>query len=188
MALTDRQHRSRLCTPMDADILVILAQSSITLFGFVAVFFIFRYQRIDTYIDNRRPVLRKILRKKIRKTPDIHRRIELIGRNDPVGDLTFFRSVSRDDPTVVFYVREIIKLSDWRADIKRRGMLTIIYLGVLAFALLLGRLFLHFGGMTLGFDPKIPVILAGFILFSTGLVLTISFLYLSFGQKFTRNH
>ena len=172
---------------MNADLLVFLAQSTVTLFGFITVFFIFRYQRIDTYIDNRRPVLRALLKKRIRKSPEILRRIELLGRADPVSDMAFFRSVSKDDETVLFYVREILKLSEGRVEIKQRGLLTILYLGLTSFLLWLARFGLHFGaGYLTGFTGLISgVILVGFILFSLGIFLTLTFLYQAFGQKST---
>ena len=65
---------------MQPDILLFLAESSITLFGFVSIFFIFRYQRIDTYIDNRKPALRLMLQKRIERDASILMRIETIGQ------------------------------------------------------------------------------------------------------------
>ncbi|MCB1326752.1 MAG: hypothetical protein H7A21_09525 [Spirochaetales bacterium] len=170
---------------MQPDILLFLAESSITLFGFVSIFFIFRYQRIDTYIDNRKPALRLMLQKRIERDASILMRIETIGHNERDDDISYFSALAKDAEPVLFFVREVRKLHHWRAAIKRYGMLTILYLavlsGVMAATWLAIQLF-EIGGVL-----RVGLVVGGFALFVVGLILTFLFLYRSFGQHFLRH-
>ncbi len=42
-----------------------LFMASVTLAGFISIFLVFRYQTIDTYVDNRKPVIRELLKSEI---------------------------------------------------------------------------------------------------------------------------
>ena len=60
-----------------------LFSASITLAGFIAVFLVFRYRQIDTYVDSRKDILiSSLLKNQIERAPCIAVRIQDIG-NDP---------------------------------------------------------------------------------------------------------
>ena len=157
------------------------AHWSITLLGFVSVFFIFRYQRIDTYIDNKRPVLRELLHDEIQENPEVLVRIESIGRARADQDLQFFSQVVENHRAGLAFVVDIIKLAEWRQGLKRQAMYTILYLGGIVPVFVLAHLLAERVGVA-----ETTLSWGGLVIFLIGLGLTLWLLYRSFGQGFTR--
>jgi hypothetical protein len=57
-----------------------LFSASITLAGFIAVFLVFRYRQIDTYVDSRKDILRSLLKDKIKESSYVEVEIQEIGK------------------------------------------------------------------------------------------------------------
>jgi hypothetical protein len=62
------------------DIYTSLFSASIALGGFIAVFLVFRYNAIDTRVDNRKAILRSLLEDQIKINPYITVIIQDIGK------------------------------------------------------------------------------------------------------------
>ena len=168
---------------LHSEILLFLAQASITLMGFVSIFFIFRYKSLDAYVDNRRVVLRSLLRKRIQKEPEIEVRIETIGYRHE-QDLEYFIALDENVDVVLFFVRELLKLAQWRRDLKRRAMLTLIFLTGWTILTLACRVyFWHYPSTREAVDWAILILSGGFAL---ALLATLKLLYRSFGQRFIK--
>ena len=71
------------------DIYMSLFSASVTLAGFVAVFLVFRYKTIDTYVDSAKDVLRSLLKDLIDEAPCILVIIQEIGKTPKESDPYF---------------------------------------------------------------------------------------------------
>jgi len=67
-----------------------LFSASIAMAGFIAVFLVFRYQTIDIYVDNRKKVLRSLLKKEIKDNPYIAVEVQDIGKKPEVDYIKLF--------------------------------------------------------------------------------------------------
>ena len=73
-----------------------LFSASITLAGFIAVFLVFRYRQIDTYVDARKDILISLLKEKIKKDPYIAAIIQDIGKKHETEDVrSFFNCINK---------------------------------------------------------------------------------------------
>ncbi|OGN91278.1 MAG: hypothetical protein A2Z75_00990 [Chloroflexi bacterium RBG_13_50_10] len=67
-----------------------LFSASVTLAGFIAVFLVFRYRQIDTYVDSAKDVLRSLLKNQIETAPHIAVIIQEIGKKPKLRDDNYF--------------------------------------------------------------------------------------------------
>lgn len=112
------------------DIYINLFSASIALAGFIAVFLVFRYQTIDTYVDNRKPILRSLLESQIRRDAYIAVRIQDIGKKDPKEDTEFFHRFNK--PSVNKFVDDILDLRKRRNYTRNFGLGCISFWGILS--------------------------------------------------------
>jgi hypothetical protein len=81
------------------DIYMSLFSASVTLAGFVAVFLVFRYRQIDTYVDSAKDVLRLLLKDQIENAPCIAVIIQEIGKKQGEKDaFSFFQLINAELP------------------------------------------------------------------------------------------
>jgi hypothetical protein len=75
-----------------------LFQASITLLGFIAIFLVFRYRQIDTYVDSRKEILiSSLLIDEIKTAPYITVIIEDIGKKPQTKDAdSFFELINKE--------------------------------------------------------------------------------------------
>ena len=116
-----------------------LFSASVALAGFIAVFLVFRYQTIDTYVDNRKPVLRSLLENEIRSDPSIVVKIQDIGKDPQVDEAEFSRFNSEE---VTKFVNDILILRKRRHLTVYLGLASIIIWGALSLFYLLGSYYI----------------------------------------------
>ena len=76
------------------DILIALFSVSIYMLGFISILMTFRYRTWDTYIDNRKTILRSILKTNNKEQESkILINIQKIGKYKPEKDIIYHRSV-----------------------------------------------------------------------------------------------
>ena len=114
------------------NIYVSLFSASITLAGFIAVFLIFRYRQIDTYVDTRKSRIRSLLEKKIKKDPSIDVKIENIGKNPQDNDAEYFSQFNKEIEAVATFVNDILEYRRMRDSTVCRGLWSIGIWGVLS--------------------------------------------------------
>lgn len=179
------QYELNMLTELELSLITFLAQACITLLGFVSIFFIFRYKSIDSYIDNRRTVLRSLLKEDAKKNHSIEVRIQTVGRNQD-KDLEYFIALGSHIDSVLFFVRDICKLDNWRNDLKKNAMFTIIFLGGLTLFNITIQLLSIRQALNPLYKQSIMAIL--FFLFALALFATLNLLYRSFGYGFARRN
>jgi len=147
------------------DIYTNLFSASIALAGFTAVFLVFRYQTIDTYVDNRKPLLRSLLETQIHRDPYIAVRIQDIGKNPKVDDAKFFSQFN--NPAVNKFVSDILDLRKRRNYTRNFGLACISFWGVLSlFYLVQYRIYC-------------PATIISIVLFGLSVILTLWFIFFS---------
>ncbi|MCB1174539.1 MAG: hypothetical protein KDK39_13295 [Leptospiraceae bacterium] len=163
--------------------LIFLAQANITLFGFVAIFFIFRYKSLDAYIDNRYATLRDIFHAALEHHPHLELLLLALGSNRPT-DVQELLEHAPHPETVRFFIHDISRLYQWRSALKGRAMWTLFYLACLTIAILCVLLF---SGL-LAYDPLLDSLTRAVmaLCFTIGLGATLNLLYKSFGQSFSK--
>ena len=130
-----------------------LFQASVTLAGFIAVFLVFRYRQIDTYVDARKEILiSSLLKGQIDKAPYIAVIIEEIGKKHEIGDTrSFFERINEEltenkeeldkktkkKKAVEELVNHIFQYRKWRKYIVCLGLGSIFAWGLLALVFLL---------------------------------------------------
>jgi hypothetical protein len=125
------------------DILISLFSASVALAGFIAVFLVFRYRQIDTYVDSRKATIRSLLENDIKndsKKGDslIDIMIQDIGKNPQVDYIAFFRKFNKAAvDTFVNHIhayRRLRKLTVWLGltSIVTWGTLSLVYLIIYA--------------------------------------------------------
>jgi len=101
-----------------------LFSASIAMAGFIAVFLVFRYQTIDIYVDNRKKVLRSLLKKEIKDNPYIAVEVQDIGKKPEVDYIKLFLQFTNktNKNAVSRFVDDILKF--------RRRRTCTVYLGL----------------------------------------------------------
>jgi len=107
-----------------------LFSASVALVGFTALFLVFRYQVIDIYVDNRKDILRSLLKDKIREESWLQVRIQDIGKDPYEDDFEYFNRF--EDRAVNKFVDDILKLRQRRKNILNFGLLLISLWGTLS--------------------------------------------------------
>jgi hypothetical protein len=114
-----------------------LFQASITLAGFTSVFLIFRYRRIDAYIDNQKSVLRDLVN--WTHDPHVLVRIQNIGKKDKhppdQNDKDFF---GKDNEAVQRFVADILELMKKKKISVRLGVISITFWIIISLGCLVG--------------------------------------------------
>ena len=130
-----------------------LLSASITLAGFIAVFLVFRYRQIDTYVDARKDILiSSLLKREIEKAPYIAVIIEDIGKKRGTKDArSFFERInkrldkekeeklnSKTKEAVKRFFDEILEYRRLRDEIVYLGLTSIGFWGALSLFNLIG--------------------------------------------------
>jgi hypothetical protein len=127
------------------DIYLSLLRASITLLGFIAVFLVFRYRQIDTYVDSRKDILRSLLIKEIKKKSYIEVEIQEIGKEYSDSYYVNLFSEFKQD-TVTVFVKHILAYRKLRNNIVCLGLISISIWSLLALFCLFGpHPFFRFG-------------------------------------------
>jgi hypothetical protein len=115
-----------------------LFQASITLAGFIAVFLVFRYRQIDTYVDSRKDILRSLLKNEIKNNSYIEVEIQEIGKeHDHSYYEELFKENTVKENTVNVFVNHIFQYRKLRKCIVRLGLGSISAWGLLSLVFLL---------------------------------------------------
>jgi|GEM_PF-1902669 len=101
-----------------------LFSASITMAGFIAVFIVFRYQTIDTYVDERKSILRSLLANEINNDRSILVKIQDIGKRPGAEDRDCFSGFH--DERVDRFVNDILLHRASRVRTVRIGLRSII--------------------------------------------------------------
>ncbi|MEA3312694.1 MAG: hypothetical protein U9Q76_10805 [candidate division WOR-3 bacterium] len=117
------------------DVYINLFLVAVSLAGFIAVFLIFQYTKIDTYVDNRKSVLRKMLETEAERNSTIYLFIQDIGKKPKVDYLKFFSRFKKAGVTK--FVNDILKFRKRRKYSVRMGLISIISWASLAMAFLI---------------------------------------------------
>jgi len=112
------------------DIYIALFSASVALAGFVAVILVFRYQTIDTYVDNRKSILRSLLGHQIQADPHIEVEIQEIGKHRNADDPQLFQQFNSF--AVDRFVEEILEYRKRRTRIVSCGLTSITIWGILS--------------------------------------------------------
>jgi len=97
--------------------------ASITIAGFIAVFLVFRYQTIDSYVDTRKPLLRSLLNENVLLDPQITLKIQDIGKGAEADETTYFDQFQNQ--AVIRLVTDIWSLRRLRTKTVTFGLLSI---------------------------------------------------------------
>ena len=153
------------------DIFIHLFRASISLIGFIAVFLIFRYRTIDTYVDNRKAILRSLLENNIQSEPMIARRVQNIGKDPQIGEGEFFSKFN--NKAVDEFVKDILEFRRQRTRIIRLGLISIIIWAGLSIFYLISS---YFFGDTSSYAVIIPM---SMVFFTASLTFTLYFIFYS---------
>ncbi len=87
------------------------------------MFLIFRYQTMNDYVDNRKPLLRSLLKTQMEKNPYVMVRIKDIGKDSRANDVQFFSQFNNE--AVSRFVEDILEFRRKRAHIVLFGQTSI---------------------------------------------------------------
>ncbi len=146
------------------DIYINLFSASVALAGFIAVFLVFRHQVIDTYVDNRKPILRILLESQIKIDKYLAVRIQNIGKEDPKADIKFFSNFN--DKAVNVFVDDILKLREKRTQTVNLGVASILSWAILSLVYLAQYYFGICSSITIVFFGLSMILTLIFIIFS----------------------
>jgi hypothetical protein len=117
-----------------------LFQASITLAGFIAVFLVFRYRQIDTYVDSKKDILRSLLIKDIKKNSYVEVEIQEIGKEySDSYYVNLFSRFKKDKDTVTTFVNHILAYRKMRDKTVCLGLTSISIWALLAIISLISR-------------------------------------------------
>jgi hypothetical protein len=133
------------------NICIELFSASIALAGFIAVFLVFRYKTIDTYVDNRKAILRSLLKDQIEKAPCIAVIIQEIGKKPQENDACSFCELinkelakekagelaNQTKKAVITFFNDILEYRRMRKRTVCRGLTSIVIWGALSLIYLL---------------------------------------------------
>jgi len=119
------------------DIYASLFSASITLAGFIAVFLVFRYRQIDTYVDSRKNILRSLLKNEIKEDSYIEEKIQEIGKEHDYPYYVELFKESKENKTVNVFVNHIFQYRKLRKRIVCLGLGSIFAWGLLSLVFLL---------------------------------------------------
>jgi len=152
-----------------------LFSASITLAGFIAVFLVFRYRQIDTYVDSRKDILRSLLKDKIKESSYVEVEIQEIGKE--YSDWCYVELFSRfKNNTVTVFVKHILAYRKMRDNIVSIGLASISIWALLAVICLIGR----YPFCIFSCFMTVPHIIIGFII---SMIFTLFFICFSLRAK-----
>jgi hypothetical protein len=171
-----------------------LFQASITLLGFIAIFLVFRYRQIDTYVDSRKEILiSSLLIDEIKTAPYITVIIEDIGKKPQTKDAdSFFELINKEldkeklnnktkKEAIKKFFDDILEYRRMRDSTVCRGLWSIGIWGVLSLIYLL----IHVLSPCLFNNIRCFDILLGIMvcLFIISMIFTLYFVYKSLYAK-----
>jgi hypothetical protein len=172
------------------DIYASLFSASIALAGFIAVFLVFRYRTIDTYVDNGKARIRSILEEQIRNDPRIDVIVQDIGKKETqANDVRSFHNLINREVTdkelanktkdaVTKFVENIHTWRRLRNRIVYLGLTSIVLWIVLSVICLIGPCPCPFSSFKC--CATVSLILTGFV---SSMVLTLCFVFYSLLAK-----
>ncbi|MBA7713538.1 hypothetical protein ES703_122541 [subsurface metagenome] len=163
------------------DICIHLFSASVALAGFIAVFMVFRYRTMDTYVDARKDILiSSLLKGEIEKAPYIAVRIEDIGKDPKGNDARFFHQ-QFNNQAVDSFVNNILAYRSLRKLIVCLGLWSIGIWGVLSLVYLI----IYAIGPCLFSSISCSATLTGISigLFTSSMVFTLCFVFISLLKK-----
>lgn len=107
-----------------------LFSASVAMAGFTALFLVFRYQILDTYVDNRKYIIRLLLKREIISNPWLQVKIQNIGKDPREDDIEYFNQLNKS--AVNWFVNDILKKRNFRNCVIKFGRLLIFLWGTLS--------------------------------------------------------